>query len=50
MKTRTIYATPAMEVLEIAVEQGFAATGVDTEGENALWGGDPLMIDYSSEN
>ena len=50
MKTKKNYATPAMEVLEIAVEQGFAATGVDAEGEDGQWGGDSLPIDYSSEN
>ena len=47
MKTRHIYSTPSLEVIAIAVEQGFAATDVTAGGEGGNWGG---MVTSSYNN
>ena len=49
METKNFYETPSVEVLDFAVEQGFAATSVDAGGENGHWGAKTSYSDYNSE-
>ena len=48
MVTKHIYSTPAVEVMEVAVEQGFAATSLESGGEGGHWGG-KLTSSYAPE-
>ena len=49
METKKTYETPLVEVLNLAVEQGFAATSVDAGGEIGHWGAKSSYSDYNSE-